>query len=189
MLLANVVGKRFAPSFLFTGSCFLAGVSLFLAASMSSLPPGAFFVAAVGFFGAPGYSSGFTLMHQHVDDELRGRVFGALLTVIRICMVFSLALSPIVAGVAHKIITTIFPDAVIHFKAFSLNVAGVRVTLWMAGTIIAGSGLWAARRLQVSLRHPFAGRPPRPVAGELTAGVRPEDAFSADDVPPPPVAD
>lgn len=171
VLLANTLGRHLSPVLVYTGSCTLAGVSLFAAASMSSMAAGAFFVAMLGFFGAPGYSGGFTLMHQHVSDELRGRVFGALLTVIRICMVFSLGLAPIFAGVVDRLVRVVFPHAVVDFGAFSLNIAGVRITLWLAGLVIGGSGLWGARRLWWAQRH----RRHVVVAGELPAGVRPED--------------
>jgi dTMP kinase len=171
MVAANTWGRKLSPVLVFCGSCTLAGASLFLAASMSSLLPGVFFVGLLGFFGAPGYAGGFTLMHQHVDDEVRGRVFGTLLTVIRVCMVFSLGFSPIVAGLLDGFMRFFFEHAVINFAAFSLNVAGVRLVLWMAGLLIGGSGLWAARRLQLNLRR---RPPPRPTA-ELPAGVLPED--------------
>jgi dTMP kinase len=171
VLLANTAGRKLSPVLVYTGSCTLAGASLVLAASMSSLIPGALFVGLVGLFGAPGYSAGFTLMHQHVSDELRGRVFGALLTVIRLCMVVSLALSPIFAGVVDELVRAVFPGAVLDFGAFRFNVAGVRITLWLAGVLIGGSGLWAGRRLWWKVR-----RGQRRIAGELPAGVTPEDA-------------
>jgi len=171
MLTANTVGRQLSPLVLFSGSIALGGASLFLAASMSSLAPAVFFVGLVGFFGAPGYSGGFTLMHNHVEDELRGRVFAALLMVIRICMVFSLGFSPVFAGINDRIVRAVFPSAVVNLGPLSFNVAGVRVTLWIAAVLIGGAGAWAGTRLRTWPRpasHPV-------LAGHLPAGVLPED--------------
>jgi dTMP kinase len=171
MLLTNTIGRKIPPMLLFTGSVMLAGASLVLAALMSSLGPGVAFVALLGLFGAPGYSAGFTLMHSHVDDQLRGRVFGALLTVIRICMVCSLALSPIVSGFVDRFVRRLFDGTVVHVGGLSVNIAGVRLSLVFAGVLIAAAGMWAFRRLRLV-------RPRRrPVSGELVAGVMPEDVF------------
>jgi dTMP kinase len=182
VLVANTAGRRLSPVLVFTGSCTLAGASLVLAASMTSLGPSTFFVGLLGFFAAPGYSGGFTLMHHHVSDDLRGRVFGALLTVIRVGMVISLGLSPIFAGFMDKLSRGLFPGAVVHLGAFSVNVAGVRVTLWLAGLLIGGSGIWAARRLwwkERAARRRGTGAV-GPVAGELPHGVDPKDVASFD---------
>ena len=178
-LVANTAGNRIPPVLVFSASFTLAGAALFLAASTGSLAVGAFLVGLVGFFAAPGYSSGFTLMHQHTEDELRGRVFGALFTIIRLCMVVSLGLSPIMAGLIHRLVARLFEDTVVDLGPFAVNLAGVRITLWMAGLVIGGSGLWAGRRLAHIIKAERA-RMRRPA---LSAGVTPEDAVRFPDPP------
>ena len=42
-----------------------------------------------------GYVLGFTLLHESVDDELRGRIFCALYTLVRFCVLLAFAVGPV----------------------------------------------------------------------------------------------
>ena len=44
-----------------------------------------------GLFAGTGYVSGFTIIQERVDDALRGRMFATLYTIIRFCLLLSLA--------------------------------------------------------------------------------------------------
>ena len=41
------------------------------------------------------YVTGFTILQESVDDELRGRTFATLYTVIRLCLLLTLVVSPL----------------------------------------------------------------------------------------------
>ena len=62
------------------------GGFLVLAASVSSLAPAAFFIGGVGACAGTTYVTGFTLLQENVSDELRGRTFATLYTVVRLCL-------------------------------------------------------------------------------------------------------
>ena len=44
------------------------------------------------------YVLGFTILQENVEDELRGRIFAALYTLSRLCLLISLSLAPLLAG-------------------------------------------------------------------------------------------
>ena len=49
------------------------------------------------------YVLGFTILQENVDDELRGRIFAALYTLSRLCLLISLALAPLLAGLLDRL--------------------------------------------------------------------------------------
>ena len=67
-------------------------------ASMSSLLPAFLLVAVLG--AAPGcaYVTGFTMLQESVADDMRGRTFATLYTIVRLCLLLSLTIWPFIAG-------------------------------------------------------------------------------------------
>ena len=58
-------------------------------------------VAAVALLGAGAgcaYITGFTLLQESVSDDMRGRTFSTLYTVVRLCLLLSLTLGPFVSS-------------------------------------------------------------------------------------------
>jgi hypothetical protein len=52
-------------------------------------------VATVGARAGTSYVTGFTVLHETVHDEIRGRTFATLYSVIRLCLLISLVISPL----------------------------------------------------------------------------------------------
>ena len=71
------------------------GAFLVLAASFSSLAPAALMIGGVGACAGGSYVTGFTVLQETTSDELRGRTFATLYTVIRLCLLISLTISPL----------------------------------------------------------------------------------------------
>ena len=150
--------KRLPKEKVFPALVFFAGVSLFFGVSMST-----FWLAALGVFGmgvcaGSVYVLGFTLLQEYTDDELRGRVFTTLLTLVRMCVLLALMLGPVLATIFNgfaKAATGATGDEVPTASAFGFEIAvpGVRITLWLASVIIMVAGILAARSMQIGVRE------------------------------------
>lgn len=142
-------------------AAYLSGFALILAASMSSFWPAAAFVFLLGVSAGTVYVLGFTLLQTYTSDELRGRIFSTLLTLVRMCVLLSLLLGPLMAALFERITTSVFePNAAgiphVQLGAVSLAVPGVRVALWVGGLIILGAATLAARSMGFHLREGLA---------------------------------
>ena len=49
------------------------------------------------------YVLGFTLLHENVDDELRGRIFSALYTLVRFCVLIAFAVGPFLSDLLDRL--------------------------------------------------------------------------------------
>lgn len=150
VLALSVFQRRIPKAEVFAGSVFVAGISLIVAASMSTLGPAAFFVAILGVCAGSVYVLGFTLLHESVDDELRGRIFSALYTLVRFCVLIAFAIGPFLADLLERLSRNLFDDGHVSVLGLSIAVPGVRLTLWLAGLIIIGAGVLAARSLRAA---------------------------------------
>jgi dTMP kinase len=141
-----------------------AGIALLIGASMSTLGLAAAFVAILGICAGGVYVIGFTLLHENVDDEVRGRIFSALYTLVRLCILVSMAIGPIIADVLDGISRGLFDR---HIDVgFEIAVPGVRLTLWLAGVIMLVAGFLAG----LSLR---SASPSETAPSEAPPGERP----------------
>jgi dTMP kinase len=132
----------------FVVSVWGAGIALLVAVSTSTLGVAAVFVALMGMFAGSVYVIGFTLLHERVEDELRGRVFAGLYTLVRLCLLLSMAIGPILADVFDGLSKRLVDRRI--DLGIEIAVPGVRITLWLAGVIMLVAGLLAA----LSLRSP-----------------------------------
>jgi dTMP kinase len=140
----SAVQRRLPRERIFPPAVVGAGAALFVAASMSSLALALTFVAAMGVCAGAVYVVGFTLLQENVADEIRGRVFATLYTLIRLCLVIALAVAPLLAAILDGL-----SPGDVHVLGFTVRLPGVRLTLWFGGVIIVLAGLLAARSLRV----------------------------------------
>ena len=173
--LMSVSQKRVSRSRIFVFSVFVAGGSLVLVASLSTT---VLVVAAVGLLGiAAGgvYVAGFTLLHEHVEEQLRGRVFSALYTLVRFCLLVAIALGGLLADGFDWLFGVIFKgegetEASINIAGYVLTLPGVRGALWLGGLLVLLAGVLAA----FSLRPTVAGTSGKPSASDKpSAGAEP----------------
>jgi dTMP kinase len=133
--------ERFFPwTALGAGACMIAG------ASMSNLALAMLFVAGMGMCAGAGYVVGFTILHESVEDDMRGRVFAALYTLVRLCLIIALAAAPFLSGVLDGLSSQFLDRSVTIGTQVSLP--GVRLTLWLGGAIILVAGLLARRSMR-----------------------------------------
>ena len=139
----SAVQKRLPRERIFPFAVLGAGVSLIAGASMTSLTLAIVFVLVMGVFSGAVYVVGFTLLQENVEDQLRGRIFATLYTLVRLCLIISLAMAPLLASLLDGL-----SPGVVHLGGFSLHLQGSRLTLWLGGGIIVVAGLLARRALR-----------------------------------------
>jgi len=143
----SVFQRRLPKARVFAGSVVVAGASLVTAASMSEFTLAAFFVSILGVCAGSVYVLGFTLLHESVDDDLRGRIFSALYTLVRLCVLLAFAVGPLLSDLLDRLSARFF-DRTLSLLGFELYIPGVRLTLWLAGVIIIGAGVLAVLSLR-----------------------------------------
>jgi dTMP kinase len=149
VLLLSVTQNKLPRIRIFELSIFGAGGALILAASMSSLTFAVVCVAALGVCGGSVYVVGFTLLHENVDDELRGRIFSALYTLVRLCLLIAFALGPFLSELLDRASSRFLTGQVLSLPGgHDLFLPGVRLTLWLSGFIVLVAGFfvfWSLR--------------------------------------------
>jgi MFS family permease len=134
--------QRISQVRLFVISVFGAGVSLFIATSMSGLWSAATLIGFLGLFAGAIYVLGFTLLQISVSEDLRGRIFSAVYTIVRLSLIIAMSVGPFVAATFNGLSEEFFDKQVEIFN-LEISVPGVRVTLWLASLIIVGAGFLA----------------------------------------------
>lgn len=119
------------------------GVFLMIAATLSALFPAALAVAFVGACAGTSYVTGFTVLQETVADDLRGRIFATLYTVIRMCLLVALVISPLWADFWDWIVNDVAKVGVVSIGQVDYSFPGVRIALWGGGLITLGAGLYA----------------------------------------------
>ena len=127
----------FVVAVLSAGACILAG------ASMSTLTPALGFVALLGLCAGACYVLGFTILQTCTDDQLRGRIFATLYTLVRFCLLLAFAIAPVLSSLLDGLSNSL-TGRVADIGGFSVALPGVRLTLWLGGTIIIAAGVLAA---------------------------------------------
>jgi dTMP kinase len=122
-----------------------AGAFIIGASSSSTLLIAAPLIALVGAFAGSAYVTGFTLLQENVADELRGRTFATLYTVVRLCLLLSLTVSPLFADLFDWLSGLLFRNRDVSILGASYGLAGVRIALWVGGALCVVAG-WYSRR-------------------------------------------
>jgi dTMP kinase len=144
--------RRLPRATVFTVAIVACGASIIAAASVSSLAPAMVAAAAVGATAGTGYVTGFTVLQENVADEMRGRIFATLYTVVRLCLLLALTLSPFIANLLSNIAQHLTNGSV-HLAGVHVDLPGVRLALWLGGFVTICSGLAARvlmRRVQTA---------------------------------------
>ena len=150
----SVVQRRLPHERTFVAALLGSGACLFAAAAMSSLGTACVLVAGMGVCAGTVYVLGFSMLQANVEDDLRGRVFATLYTLIRVCALLAFTLAPLLASLLDSSSRRLVGRPA-HMLGFAVALPGVRLTLWLGGVIIFGAGLLARHSVRVSQR---AGR-------------------------------
>jgi dTMP kinase len=118
---------QFSRRRLFGASLTTAGFFLVLLALIPNLVMAVFTVIVLGAFSGITWVTGFTMLGMEVKDEVRGRTFAFVQSLIRITLVAVLAVAPVIAAA--------FGVRTYDFENTSINFNGAQVTILLAGII------------------------------------------------------
>jgi dTMP kinase len=139
MALGPLIARELSRRRLFGLSIVFAGVSLVLTAVMPQVALAMIFVLCVGFGAGVAYLAGTTLMGTDVDDEMRGRVFALLQSLIRVVLIASRAVVPFVVGSLGR--------RRVNIGGWHATVDGTRFVLIAGGLLALAAGLLAYRKM------------------------------------------
>lgn len=130
------------------------GGFLVLGASATALGPSALAIGLVGACAGAGmsYITGFTVLQETVQDELRGQTFATLYTVIRMCLLVALVISPLWADFWDWFVAQFMDGRTVTVAGATYAFPGVRIALWSGGLICLFAGYWARRSVRAA-RH------------------------------------
>src|SRR3954466_3896517 len=111
-------------------------------------------VVLMGFFAGVAYLAGFAVLGTEVEDEIRGRTFAIVQSLVRAALILSLAVVPFGVGLIGQ--------HHIDIGVATIPVTGERVMLFVAGLLALGVGLLAYRQMD-------DGRPVPLLADVVTA--------------------
>ena len=148
VIAATALQNRISRSAVFPLALFLAGGALLVSGSSSLLGIVVPAIGVAGFAAGPIYVLGFTLLHEHVDDELRGRVFAALLVLVRFCLLMALAVAPLLSE-GLDVLSDRWWDSDWDFFGVTIAVPGVRLTMWLSAITVVAAGMLASWSLRV----------------------------------------
>jgi dTMP kinase len=146
-----VFQRRLPKERVFTGCLLVAGAALLGAASSGSLAVAVLLVAVMGAAVGPVYVVGFVLLQEEVSDDLRGRVFSSLNTLVRLCVLVSMVVGPLLAALLGGLSDRWLGGSV-TVTAVHVGLPGVRLTLWLAGLIIISAGVLALHSVRAGQR-------------------------------------
>ncbi|MDQ3146150.1 MAG: MFS transporter [Actinomycetota bacterium] len=155
VLALSAVQKHLPHERIFTLAVLGAGAFLMLAASTSTLPLAMVSIAVVGVCAGAVYVIGFTILHENVEDEFRGRIFATLYTLIRLVLLAALALAPFISELLGNLSRQIVgSDLAIEVGEVAIGLPGVRLTLWLGALFILAAGVLSAGVLRAAPAAP-----------------------------------
>ncbi len=129
------IAKDLSRRRLFGLALVFAAVCLILTSVMPQVALAIVFVVGIGFGAGVAYLAGMTLLGTDVDDEMRGRVFALLQSMIRVVLILALAAVPFaVAQVGERTLR-------------GYTVDGTRIVLLAGGVFALIAGLIAYRKM------------------------------------------
>jgi dTMP kinase len=123
------VFAQFSRRRLFGASLTTAGLFLVLLALIPNLVLSVFTVIFLGAFSGLCWVTGFTMLGMEVHDDVRGRTFAFVQSLIRVTLVAVLAISPLIAAA--------FGEHTYKFRNSELTYNGAQITFLLAGIVAA----------------------------------------------------
>ena len=109
------------------------------------------------------YVTGLTLLHENVEEALRGRVFAAMYTLVRFCLLISMAAGGFLSDGFQWLFEVAF-DNEIRIGDTALALPGVRGALWLGALLILTAGVLAA--ISLRSRRGEGRRAPQAAGGD-----------------------
>lgn len=163
------LAERIPLQLLFLGAVTTFGATMFVFASASQYWVAAIFGVTAGFCIACLTVAGNTYVARTVSDDIRGRVFTALESVIRVALLVSMVVVAPLGDLLAALVQALSTDL-----TWASWFTGPRLTLQIASLIVLGAAYYAYRTLNWRSAEPAHGASPAP-EGQAEADARAED--------------
>ena len=134
------VFAQFSKRRIFGAALTISSFFLILLALITNLVLAIFITIILGAFAGVSWVSGFTMLGLEVADEVRGRTFAFVQSLIRISLVLVLAISPIIAAAIGR--------HTFKFENFEVTYNGAAFTMFAAGIIGVTVGIISYRTMR-----------------------------------------
>tara|TARA_Y100000590_G_scaffold105644_1_gene120213 strand:- start:726 stop:2144 length:1419 start_codon:yes stop_codon:yes gene_type:complete len=139
----------------FTRVLFGAGISLFATVSTGQIHFAMVMLFVGGICLGVIYVVGFTLLHENVEDHMRGRIFATFYLLVRACVLLALVIGPLVEDGLDRLSSLLW-DRNIEIAGLEIAVPGVRISLWLAALIVFSAGVLSKVSLRVGETRRFS---------------------------------
>ncbi len=154
-------GRHVAKDRLFSGSILLFGLALLLFATIARFEFALIFSFFAGVALACLTVSAYTILQETVLDDIRGRIFTALESILRVSLFVSLGVTAALADLIGK-------GRLISLGNLNFTINGAQATLFIGGVVVVAASFYADKQLrsdrQTAVReidgsasHAFAG--------------------------------
>ena len=134
------VFAQFTRRRLFGASLAISGLLLVTLSLVLNLVLAIFITIILGIFSGITWVTGFTLIGMEVEDEVRGRTFAFVQSLIRVSLVLVLAVSPLIAAAIG--------EHTYSFRTTSVTYNGAAFTMFFAGLIATLVGILSYRNMR-----------------------------------------
>jgi dTMP kinase len=134
------VFAQFSRRRLFGASLVISGFFLVGLAAIPNLVLAVFIVIILGAFSGITWVTGFTMLGMEVADDVRGRTFAFVQSLIRVVLVGVLAIAPLIAASIGQ--------HTLKFQNTEINYNGAAVTILIAGVIASLIGFASYRQMK-----------------------------------------
>jgi len=133
------LARRLPHNRLFGAAIVAAGLALVLVALAPHLFVALASVGFVGAFAGIAFLTGLTIIGAQVADEVRGRIVAFVQSIVRLTLLGSLALVPLLVGLVSA--------RTVQVLGYPFLVDGTRVVMFAGGFVAAGVGMLAYRQM------------------------------------------
>jgi len=134
------VFAQFTRRRLFGASLAISGLLLVTLSLVLNLVLAIFITIILGIFSGITWVTGFTMIGMEVEDEVRGRTFAFVQSLIRVSLVLVLAVSPLIAAAIGQ--------HTYSFRTTSVTYNGAAFTMFFAGLIASLVGILSYRHMR-----------------------------------------
>jgi dTMP kinase len=134
------VFAQFSRRRLFGASLTISGIFLVGLAAIPNLVLAVFIVIILGAFSGICWVTGFTMLGMEVADDVRGRTFAFVQSLIRVVLVGVLAIAPLIAAALGQ--------HSIKFKNTEISYNGAAITILLAGIIASLIGIVSYKQMK-----------------------------------------
>lgn len=144
---APSMARRIPHNRLFGAAIVAAGVALVLVAVAPHLMVAIAAVGLVGGFAGIAFLTGLTIIGSEVADEIRGRIVAFVQSIVRLTLLGSMALVPLLVGVVST--------QRVELLGKSFLIDGTRIVMLVGGVVAAAVGMLAYRQMDDRRTEPM----------------------------------